>query len=270
MFERRGVMVAFDIPPALPRRARRHAHELTFFEWLEQPVERIRDADSARLVARFQSGEQAAFTLLYERYFDGIYSYLCMLLRDQHEAEDAAQQTFTKAFLALPGYQLRAGTPFRGWLFRIARNEALCHLRKHKRVDVEEPGRLELRREAAGHELNLPHDMLGWLSDSQLIGLIERLPPAQRQVLALRYIVGMRTSELAQVLGRSPQAIRKLEHRALRHLEERMTPTRRSTGTKLQRVGMLVRLRRAPVLASRRFALRLSQHPATARPRRTW
>jgi RNA polymerase sigma-70 factor (ECF subfamily) len=268
MFERRGV-TATTKAPALPRRARRHLAELCFVETIQHSAKRIEDADSARLVAEFQLGDQSAFSKLYERYFNDVYGYLRMLLCDYHEAEDATQQAFTKAFLALPGFQLRAGTPFRAWLFRIARNEALGHLRKSKRVDVEDPETIDGRRN--GPELALPHDALGWLSDSQLIGLIERLPAAQRQTLALRYIVGMQTSEMAEVLGKSAQAIRKLEHRALRHLEERLTPGRQATPSRLQRVGMLARLRRAPVLGARRFSLTLSQHPASLmRARRSW
>jgi RNA polymerase sigma-70 factor (ECF subfamily) len=262
MFDRRGVAVTID-PRPLPRRARSHASEIVFVDCIEQTGDRLKDAEAARLVASFQSGDVSAFTTLYERYFDGVWGYLRLLLRDHHEAEDAAQQTFTKAFEALPTFELRLGTPFRSWLYRIARNEALNHLRKHKRVAIEEPDRVALRCEASVPEM--PHDMLGWLSDSELLVFMERLPASQRQALALRYIVGLRTEELAEVLGRSPQAVRKLEHRALRFLEERMTTSRTRAGAKLQRVGMLVRLRRLPVLGARRFSLGPS-----GRARQSW
>lgn len=207
------------------------------------------DCLDARTVRAFQGGDRTVFVDIYERHFARIYSYLRVLLRDHHEAEDATQQTFVKAYQALDGYQLRPGAPFRCWLFRIARNEALGHLRKHGRLQIEQTEKVELRID--GPSAPAP---LSWLSDHEVVLFIERLPTAQRQVLAMRYGLSLTTQETADVLGRSPVAVRKLEHRALRFLEARLASTGRGT-RRAERAAMLVRLRRAPVLGARRFAL---------------
>src|SRR6476469_8772493 len=93
------------------------------------------------------------------------------------------------AIQALPRFQLRAGTPFRGWLFRIARNEALTRLKRRSRFDVEDPERMAMLRENAGGESAPQH--LEWLTDSDLMRFVERLPLAQRQAIALRYMLDL-------------------------------------------------------------------------------
>jgi RNA polymerase sigma-70 factor (ECF subfamily) len=265
LFERRGLLVAGGAPP-LPARLRGCADRLLWFEHVGRRSSVTDDAQMARLVARFQSGDQEAFVELYLRCFDRVYGFLNVLLRDHHAAEDAAQQTFVKAYQALPAYQLRAETPFRAWLLRIARNEGLGHMRKLGRIAPEEPQQLDLRRDRACTDM--PVDRLLWLSDADLMAFVQRLPEAQRQVLTLRFMMGLKTDELAQVLDRTPQAVRKLEHRAPRFLASRLQATReRPVETRLERVSSLRRLRRSPVLRARRFALALSTPAMYARPR---
>jgi iron uptake system EfeUOB component EfeO/EfeM len=121
---RRAPTMAIDALP-LPRKARAHAKRIVFVERVEPSAEHMADLDSARIVTRFQSGDADAFTALYMRYFDRVYSYLRVLFReDSHEAEDLTQQVFVRAFEALPRYERRS-QPFRAWLFTIARNLAM-------------------------------------------------------------------------------------------------------------------------------------------------
>ena len=223
--ERRALTVALE-PLDLPRKARRHLDRIGFFERLEPTSQRALDADNARLVMRFQAGEQSAFTDLYMRNFDSVYTYLRVALKDHHEAEDAAQQVFINTLEALPRFELRRGKPFRAWLFRIARNQALTHLRKQRNVDVEDPEDLDRRRQTVG-EMDSDRRALEWLTDTELLILIERLPVAQRQAITLRYMLGLTTEEMATALDRSTMAVRKLEHRALRFLEQRLIATGR-------------------------------------------
>lgn len=214
--------------------------------------EESEDLDTARLVAQAQEGNRAAFTALYERYFDRVYAYLRVALKDAQEAEDATQQVFTQALIALPSYELRA-QPWRAWLFRIARNQALDHLRKRGRVEVEEPGAIERRRQPVG-----PGELraLQWTSDDELVLLIERLPEAQRQVLALRYLLGFSGPEIAEVLDRSPGAVRQLHHRALRFLEQRLAALGREPGeTRGRRLPMRGRGRQGPLRPAHGFTL---------------
>jgi RNA polymerase sigma-70 factor (ECF subfamily) len=225
-----------------------------FVERLEPAGLALEDADTARLVARIQSGDRDAFAALYTRYFDRVYSYLRIALGDPHEAEDATQQVFIKVLAALPRYERRR-TPFRGWLFVIVRNHSLALLERRGRVEVVEPEQLSRRHESAliaedDGELGA----LSWITDRELLMFVERLPLAQRQVLMLRYLVDLTDAQTAAILGRSAADVRMLQSRAVRFLRERLAAVGRGAAP-----GRGVRMRRWPrqvtVLRSRRWAL---------------
>ncbi|MGH2956204.1 MAG: RNA polymerase sigma factor [Solirubrobacterales bacterium] len=212
---------------------------------------RAEDAATAELVARIQAGEQDHFAELYERYFDRVYAYLRVALKDAHEAEDAAQQVFVKLFEALPAYEARR-QPFRAWLFVIARNHARDLLAKRSRVDVVEPNDIDRRGpQRSGEERGLR--TLDWVTNQDLIVLIDRLPPQQRQVLALRYMLGFEPREIAEILEVSANHVSVLHYRALGFLRRRLTALGREP--RRERHRMAGYLRKAPVLRLRRFAL---------------
>lgn len=257
--DRRASIVSAEPPAELPRRARRFAERLRFVERVELGARRTEDIESNRLVARLQAGDESAFNLLYLRYFDRVYGYARVALRDSHEAEDVAQQVFMRVISAIPRYQARPGVPFRAWLFRIARNAVIDALPKRQRTQPEDPAKLDLRREASAKEE--VEAALGWLTDADVYLFVERLPVAQRQVLVLRYMLDLTTDEIAEVLDRTTKSVRQLQSRALRTLEDRLTTIGRQPRG-VRRSPMMVRLKPAPVLAARRFALGREGLPA--------
>ena len=221
-------------------------------ERLEIGEHQLEDIESNKLVARFQRGDQSAFEALYLRYFDRVYGYLCVALRDPDEAEDLAQHVFMCVLTALPSYEIRPGMPFRGWLFRIARNALLNALPRQRRMRPEDPARLDERR-----DVDIDGGLstaLGWLSDGDIYAFVDRLPLTQKQVIVMRYMLDLTTADIAAALERTPKAVRQLQARAFKTLEERLKATGRHQPG-LRRAAMLIRLRPAPVLAARRFVL---------------
>jgi RNA polymerase sigma-70 factor, ECF subfamily len=254
--ERRALALPVLAPP-LPRRARRYAEQLVFVERVEPSERAAEDIDTNRLVLRYQGGDQCALEDLYMRYFERVYGYSRLLLHSFHEAEDVAQQVFASVMEALPRYEVRPEQPFRFWLFRITRNTALTTLKRSSRMQLEEADELDQRIErSAPGSAELSVD---WLSDSDLAILVERLPLAQRQTLVLRYALDLSTEEIASVLDRTPRAVRLLQHRALRTLEDRLTALREPRPTR--RAPMRVRVKPLPVIGWRRFALSSPQRP---------
>lgn len=248
---------AVRIPAAveLPRAARPYADRRVFFETVAPAARVAEDADTDRLIARIQRGDVRAFDCLYMRYFDRVYAYARVALRDEHEAEDVAQQVFGNVIEALPRYEVRTGTPFRSWLFRITRNVVLRTLQRTGRLSPQEPAEIEQRLERPVPEAPLG---LEWLSDVDLASQVERLPLSQRQVILLRYVFEMNTREIAAALERTPVAVRMLEHRAMRALEARLAAIRRGWGGQGQfRTPATRRLRLPPVATARRLALRM-------------
>jgi RNA polymerase sigma-70 factor (ECF subfamily) len=239
--------------PALPRRARAHRERLVFVEQLEPAGSQAEDQAAIHLVNRFQAGDREAFAEIYTRYYARVYAYLRVVVRSESEAEDCTQQTFVRAFEALPRYQHR-GHPFAAWLFRIARNEGLGQLQRGSRsevVDPQQPGPLN-RSADAGHS---PLDVLEWISDRELLLFFERLPLVQRQALALRYLFDLSSAQVAQVLDRSPDDVRQLQSRALAALRSRLAAVGRGARTR-ERIRMRSPLRKSRVARGRRFALR--------------
>lgn len=267
--DRRAPTIPESGPP-LPRRARRYAERLQFFQRVEPSTEELTDRDSARAVLAFQAGERDAFRMLYERYFDRVYGYLRAATGDRPLAEDLTQGVFESVFEGLERFEVRGPSAFRSWMFAIARNMALDALADRQRSRATEPSTMEGLRETGaasvvgGRACNGESEdpsaggMLEWISDREVALLVERLPEAQRQVLVMRFLLGLSMGEIATRLGRSEDAVRQLQARAFRGVRERLGPARRGGGRRSstrERIGAL------PVLAARRFAIAYGGRP---------
>lgn len=224
------------------------------------------DRESDRLIADLQSSKEGAFEELYLRYFDRVYSYLRLAIKDENEAEDVAQQVFMKALETIPKPSFEARRPLRAWLFIVARNAALDHWRRQAKVQPFEPSSLDRHHEEANVKDGLREDIesgadlelraLRWLGDRDLTVLIERLPEPQRQVLFLRYAADFDTAEMAKVLGRKPESVRQLHHRALRFLEGRLAAVGREPSSEgPRRHPMRARSWAGPVRSAHAFSV---------------
>jgi RNA polymerase sigma-70 factor, ECF subfamily len=218
--ERRATVMERDAAPALPAAAAEHVAQLTFVERLEPSSEHAEEVDTARLVTAFQDGNEEAFTDLYIRYFDRVYAYLHMLVGDSSQAEAATHAAFVEVLDGLADYE-RGRQPFRAWLFAAVRRAALRELQVSEDEAFEDPLPAGSELERAAHEEEELH-ALHWVTDRDLLLLVERLAPAQRQVLLLRYMLDLPSSQVAAVVGRSPQEVREIQDRALRLLRARL------------------------------------------------
>ena len=208
--ERRAA--AMSVPaPGLPPVAVPYADRLQFVSRAEPPSQHLEDIDTERLVIAFQAGDEAQFPVLYQRYFDRVYTYMRLVLDDPHDAEDATDRVFAGVLAQLPRHQLRRA-PFRIWLFACARNVAVGELLRLPAA--------ESRRRSAVDGAASFSPMPAWISDRQLQQLIGRLSRPHRQVLFLLYGAGLKTSQVAAVLERSPDTIRRQQARALRALRD--------------------------------------------------
>ena len=92
----------------------------------------LENHDEEALVLSAQGGDRDAFAQLYEASVDRIYRYLLARLAEPADAEDVTTEVFIQAMKSLPSYRSR-GTPLIAWLFRIAHNQAINHLKKRTR-----------------------------------------------------------------------------------------------------------------------------------------
>ena len=172
------------------------------------------DADLAAV--RAAQADRAAFEVIYRRYLDRVYSYAFYQLGDHHDAEDVTERVFMAALAALPGFR-EQGASFRAWLFGIAHNTIANVHRTRARRRVQ-PLAADFDRAAPGAD---PATILDRAEDRhRILGAVGALAEDRRQVILLRFVDGLSTREIGQVLDRSPGAVRVLQHRALRDLAE--------------------------------------------------
>jgi RNA polymerase sigma-70 factor (ECF subfamily) len=177
-------------------------------------------------VLEAQRENPCAFGDIYVRCAGRLHRYVTVMLRDPTEAEDIVQLTFTRAFEALPRFEMRDEAHFYGWLFRIARNAALNHRRKHGRVQVCEELSMRVGWDLLGGDV-AAEIRTGWIEDVNLMESFERLPALQRQVLVLRFLLDMETDTIATTLAITPTNVRTVQSRAITSLRVGASARRR-------------------------------------------
>jgi RNA polymerase sigma-70 factor (ECF subfamily) len=171
-----------------------------------------------------RAGDKTEFARLVETYSGVIYRLALKMLGDPQDAEDILQETFIKAYRHLPGFDGRSSLST--WLYRIATNEALMHLRRrrHPQVSIDEP--LE-----ADDQESAPLQIVDWccMPEEELLSAearlrmdqaVEALPPSLRVVFILRDIEGLSTEETGAVLNLSEAAVKTRLSRARFRLRE--------------------------------------------------
>jgi RNA polymerase sigma-70 factor (ECF subfamily) len=174
------------------------------------------DPDQADVLAAQR--DRSAFDVLYRRYLDRVYGYAFYQLRDHHDAEDATEKTFLAALRALPEFRAEGAT-FRAWLFRIAHN-TIVNARRSRFRRRTEPLPDGLERIAPNAD---PAGLVLEADESRrVLRAVAELPEDRRQVVLLRFVDGLSSREIGQVMDRSEGAARVLLHRALRDLAARL------------------------------------------------
>ena len=180
-------------------------------------------------VLQAQQGSDEAFTQLVEAYQTHVYNMCYRMLGDAESAEDAAQETFLRAFQHLNRYDQKR--PFATWLLSIAAHYCIDRLRKRKfsmiSMDAEEDeNSLDLPdADAPNPEAEMMHSE----QRERIQGLLKRLDGTDRAAILMRYWNDCSESEIAEALQLTVSAVKSRLHRARRELaglwqEERPRP----------------------------------------------
>ncbi len=174
------------------------------------------------LVERARAGERTAFDLLVARYQRRLLRLVLRLLRDPAEAEDVVQETFLKAYRALPRF--RGEAAFYTWLYRIALNGARnAILRRRQRTAPQ--GVAPSQLVAPVPEIGTPESML--LSKQVMLAIdaaLEALPLELRTAIVLREIEGLSYEEIAQIMECPLGTVRSRIFRAREAIARRLRP----------------------------------------------
>jgi len=198
---------------------------------METAVDRVvRAPDDQDLVARARSGDRDAFGALLVRHQDTIFNAVLRLVGEHHRALDVAQETFLRAFRALPSF--KGDSAFSTWLYRIALN--LCSTERAKRRRPLEARMLSLdapARDGDGRRSDLDpadrrpangpgDDAMRSEIQARVHEAIDALEEEFRSVVVLRDLCDMSYEEMAEVLDCPIGTIRSRLHRARQKLEE--------------------------------------------------
>jgi len=177
-------------------------------------------------ITALQKGDRLEFANLVEAYSGKIYRLAIKMLKNQQDAEDILQETFIKAYKALPRFEGRSSLAT--WLYRIATNEALMFLRR------KQPDQISVEQPMDGNEEQTPLQIVDWccLPEGELMSTeardhlersIQQLPETLRVVFLLRDIEGLSTREAAEVLEITETAVKTRLSRARLRLRELLT-----------------------------------------------
>jgi RNA polymerase sigma-70 factor, ECF subfamily len=174
----------------------------------------------ASVLADAQDGSEAAFCVLWRDTNPALLRYLRVAAPDA--AEDVAAETWVQVIRGLPAFRGEEQA-WRAWLFTIARRRAIDEGRRrsrHPAVPLSEvPGSREPRTGDAAAAV------MENLATASAVAAVSALPPLQAEVILLRVLAGLDTEAVAQMLGRSPGAIRVAAHRGLRRLAQTLAET---------------------------------------------
>ncbi len=174
-------------------------------------------------VWRARAGDEAAFTQLVEAYQTPIYNLCYRMLGEAGEAEDAAQETFLRAYAQLGSYD--TARSFKTWLFSIANHHCIDRLRKRRLTwlsidDDNLPPHPALQEQEPG-----PEDALVRRQQSQMLqGLLAKLPPEDRAVIVMRYWYDLSYDEIAEATRTTVSAVKSRLHRARGSMGQMLGP----------------------------------------------
>lgn len=172
------------------------------------------EAPLYRLVVRARDGDRDAFATLYRERVAGVTRYVGAIVRDVDRTEDVIAQTFLLAWRDLP--KLRHPERFDAWLMRIARNQARSALRRPADVPLDQAS-----EPADPSPFTSPSTALERKSETERVrAAVLQLPEAQREILALRFFQELSHAEVAEQTGRTVEAARALQYRALGSLRD--------------------------------------------------
>lgn len=180
----------------------------------------MKEFTDAELLALFNEEDKRhyAFNLLVRQYQRRLYGYIRRMLTDHDEAQDVLQNTFVKAWNGLDSF--RGDSQLYSWLYRIAHNECLNHLRKARR-------RVFVSNEAVIERLTTTLDssehFSGDLIQQRLQRAVMRLPDKQRAVFNMKYFDGMKYEDMSTVTGTSVGALKSSYHIAVKKIEAWLT-----------------------------------------------
>ena len=162
-----------------------------------------------QVVRQAQQGESNAIEALYKRYAQSVYRYVYYRVPTTADAEDLTAETFVRMVEGLPSYRF-TGAPFEAWLYRIAAARIADHYRRNARRPLTE------LKENVADKATLPEEQIVQAQEVETLRqAFSQFSDDEQTLLILRFVERKSHQEVADVLGKSPAAVKSMQHRAL-------------------------------------------------------
>jgi RNA polymerase sigma-70 factor (ECF subfamily) len=174
--------------------------------------------DAEALIRRCQRGDRLAIEALIRRYQNYVYRLCYLVMRNEQDAEDMTQETFIRAFRALPRFEIRKDTSFEAWLYRIAVNACRSRMRRKWYQVLPWP-------DPAPQMMSEPEDqperlMMRGEQRDEMLSAVDSLGEKHRMVVILRYYAGLSNEEIARTLNIPSGTVRSRLHIARQRLRK--------------------------------------------------
>lgn len=195
-----------------------------------------RKSEEADLVRRVQAKDETAFREIVERYQAKVFSIIYGILRNRNDAEDIAQQVFSKIYFSIGNFDFRSS--LLTWIYKITVNECYDYLRK-KRVrklvyesDFSEEDALRMENSEAASDPGARIDT-NLARRDYIMKLLSKVSEEDRTLILLKELEGHSVEELAQMMGMNENTIKVKLFRARQKLVKAAQRLSRTPGTAL-------------------------------------
>jgi RNA polymerase sigma-70 factor (ECF subfamily) len=173
--------------------------------------------ETEELIRRCQRGDELAIGALIRRYQNYVFRLCFLVMRSEQDAEDMTQETFIRAFRALPRFEVREGASFEAWLYRIAVNA--CRSRMRRKWYQVLPWPSPAPDVVAEPEAQPDRLVIKDERRNEILQAIDSLGEKHRLVVILRYYAGLSNEEIAQTLSIPSGTVRSRLHTARQRLK---------------------------------------------------
>jgi len=160
-------------------------------------------------VRQAQHGDSAAVEMLYQHHIEAVYRYIYYRVSSQRDAEDLTAEVFVKMVEGLPNYRF-TGAPFEAWLYRIASARVIdFHRRNRRRPESDLDDSLA---DTSTH----PEDQVQRRQEIETLrAALHQLSDDEQTLLILRFVEHRSHIEAADIMSKTPNAVKAMQHRAL-------------------------------------------------------
>ncbi len=180
----------------------------------------MEEPSDEELIALFREVESRhyAFNMLVRKHQQRLYAFIRRMVTDPDETKDVLQNVFIKVWTGLDKF--REDAQLFSWMYRIAHNECLTHLKHMRRglftSDAEVTERLVGSLGSSAH-------FSGEVIERKLQHAVMKLPPKQRAVFTMKYFDGLKYTDMSRVTGTSVGALKSSYHLAVKKIENEIT-----------------------------------------------